>query len=86
MVVKKYILRIYRNDWRSEQEVQFELELLAFLGARGAPVSTAVTTKKGELSFVIDSPEGKRMAVLFHYAEGYAPGNEITIAQSTMLG
>ena len=82
----KYILRIYRNDWRSEQEVQFELELLDFLGAKGAPVSAPVPTKTGDLGFSIDSPEGKRIAVLFQYADGHAPGSEITIEQCTLLG
>jgi len=83
---KKYILRIYRNDWRSEQEIQFELELLAFLGTKDVLVATPLTTNTGGLSFFIDSPEGKRVAALFHYADGYAPGNEITVAQSALLG
>ncbi len=83
---EKFIIRIYRPDWRSEQEIQFELELLAFLGAKDVPVATPLPTKTGGLSFFIDSPEGKRVAALFHYADGYAPANEITIEQSTLLG
>jgi len=83
---EKYILRIYRNDWRSFQEVQFELELLAFLGAKGAPVSFPVPTKSAKLSFIIDSAEGERSAVLFSYADGSAPGNAISIEESTQLG
>ena len=83
---KKYILRIYRNDWRSEQEIQFELELLAFLGTKNVPVATPLHTNAGGPGFFIDSPEGKRVAALFHYADGYAPGNEITIEQSALLG
>jgi len=83
---ESYILRIYRNDWRSEQEVQFELDLLAFLGTKNVLVATPLPTKTGGLSFFIDSPEGRRIAALFHYADGCAPGNEITIKQSTLLG
>lgn len=83
---KKYILRVYRNDWRSEQEVQFELDLLAFIGEKNAPVATPLTTKLNRLSFSIDSPEGKRVAALFHYADGYAPVNDITMEQSALLG
>lgn len=83
---EKYILRIYRTDWRSEREAQFELELLAFLGAKDVLVATPLPTKTDELSFFIDSPEGKRVAALFHYADGYAPGNRITTEQSTLLG
>jgi len=83
---KKYILRIYRNDWRSDQEIQFELELLAYIGERSVQVATPLSTKVDTLSFIIDSPEGKRTSVLFHYADGYAPGNSITAEQSELLG
>jgi len=82
----KYILRIYRNDWRSEQEIQFELELLTFLGKKNAPVATPLLTKTDNLSFTIDSPEGIRIAALFYYADGYAPGKDITLEQSNLLG
>jgi len=82
----KYILRVYRNDWRSDKEIQFELELLAYLGERNAPVATPILTKSDGLSFTIDSPEGKRKVALFHYADGYAPGKDITIEQSNLLG
>jgi len=83
---EKYILRIYRNDWRSTEEIQFELELLAFLRAKTAPVSFPISTKLGELSFLIDTPEGKRSAVLFLYADGSALENAISIEESTQLG
>jgi len=83
---KKYILRIYRSDWRSEQEIQFELELLAFLGAENMPVATPLSTTTGELCSQIDAPEGKRIAALFTYAEGHTPGKEITLEQSALLG
>jgi len=83
---EKYILRVYRNDWRSEQEIQFELDLLAFLGTKKVLVATPLHTKTNELSFFIDSPEGKRTTSLFHYADGYAPGSKITIEQSRLLG
>lgn len=82
----KYILRIYRNNWRSEGEIFFELELLDFLGSHNAPVAAPIATIAGELCFFIDSPEGKRAAALFPYAQGTAPGNEITVEQSTLLG
>jgi Ser/Thr protein kinase RdoA (MazF antagonist) len=82
----KYILRIYRNAWRSEQEARFELELLAFLGNNNAPVAFPLPTNSGELAFSIDSPEGKRTAALFHYADGRAPGNDICVEESALLG
>lgn len=83
---RKYILRIYRKDWRSQEEALFELELLAFLGDRAGGVAFPVPTSNSELSFTIDSPEGQREAALFPYARGYAPGKEISIEESHLLG
>lgn len=83
---KKYILRVYRNDWRTAQEIQFELELLDFLREKNMLVGFPIPTKAGELSFSIESPEGNRIAALFSYADGAAPGNGMSIEESTLLG
>jgi Ser/Thr protein kinase RdoA (MazF antagonist) len=45
-----------------------------------------VPTTNSELSFTIDSPEGQREAALFPYAGGDAPGKEISIEESLLLG
>jgi len=82
----KYILRVYRNDWRTLEEINFELELLAFLDAENASVAAPVPTKSRESSFAIEGPEGKRSAALFYYANGDAPGANISVAQSALLG
>lgn len=83
---KKFILRVYRNNWRSGEETGFELDLLRFLGDKGAPVAFPLLTRMGESSVFIDSPEGKRSVALFHYANGHAPGNDISIEESALLG
>lgn len=82
----KYILRIYRNDWRSLEEINFELDFLDFVGNKTALVATPLATRTGELVFLIDSPEGTRAAALFHYADGHAPGVEVSIEHGTLLG
>lgn len=82
----KFMLRIYRNSWRSQVEAGFELDLLAFLQASGAPVAGPVRTVDGTLAFRIDSPEGERTAALFFYAQGRAPSNEISPDESARLG
>lgn len=84
--VGTYILRIYRNDWRTPADISFELELLAYLRKRNAPVAGPVRTKGGQLGFRIDSPEGERVATLFHYAEGYAPGKDVSAEHCVLLG
>jgi Ser/Thr protein kinase RdoA (MazF antagonist) len=83
---RKFILRIYRNAWRSPEEISLELELLTFLGDKNAPVASPVRTKRGELAFRIESPEGERLATLFYYADGHAPENSISYADSALLG
>lgn len=83
---RRYMLRIYRNDWRSAEEALFELGLLSHLHDRGAPVAGPVRTITRELAFQIESPEGERMAALFCYAEGYAPADVITVDQCVLLG
>jgi Ser/Thr protein kinase RdoA (MazF antagonist) len=83
---RRYILRIYRNDWRSPEDVYFELELLAYLRERNVPVAWPMCTIGGELGFRIESPEGERMAALFHYAEGRAPADGISTEHCVVLG
>ena len=83
---KKYIVRIYRNDWRSQEEIHFELELLNYLRENKQSVAYPIPTKDRELSFEIDSPEGKRHVALFSYANGEALNREITDKESELLG
>lgn len=82
----KFILRIYRNEWRSQEEVYFELELLAFLNGKSEMVAVPLLTKSDELTFFVDSPEGKRAVALFNYADGHAPGKDISIDECGLLG
>lgn len=83
---RKFILRIYRNSWRSHGEARFELELLDYLGSKTDQVARLVHTTRGELAFYIDSPEGERMGAMFHYADGHAPGRDINVGNSELLG
>lgn len=84
--IAKFVLRIYRNNWRSPEEIGFELAALKYLGDKGARVAFPITTRSGDLNFAIDSPEGKRSAALFHYAKGNAPGTNLSIKESELLG
>ena len=81
----KFILRIYRNNWRSEEEVKFEIELLAYLNEKTDLVAELVPTEKNDLTFSIKSPEGTRIAVLFRYADGSAPESAITPGEAELL-
>lgn len=82
----KYILRIYRREWRSTDEILFELQLLLFLREKNAGVSSPNQTTEGKPGFFIDFPEGKRMAVLFDFADGHPPEKETLLETSRVLG
>lgn len=82
---QKYILRIYRNNWRSEDEVLFELEWLDFLKSKTDLVAELIKTKKGDLAFPIDSPEGPRLASMFRYADCKAPTNTVSANDAELL-
>jgi Ser/Thr protein kinase RdoA (MazF antagonist) len=70
---RKYMLRIYsaRKYWvTSEDELRFELDLLAHLHKKQVPVSYAIRRRDGDLLGTLQAPEGVRHFALFTYAEG----------------
>ena len=83
---QKYILRVYRNAWRTEEAIRFELDLLRYLGERGASVSYPINTTSGATCFSIVTPIVQHFAALFPYADGQAPGSAFSVAESHLLG
>jgi len=83
---KIFIFRIYRNDWRSEEEILFELELLNYLDNTKVNVAAPIESKNSKLYNSIECPEGKRITALFSYATGSAPNKEITHKECKLLG
>jgi len=57
-------------NWRSAADINYELEALDHLAAKGESVSTAVRRLDGARITAIPAPEGKRFAVLFTFAPG----------------
>lgn len=66
----KYILRIYKANWRDKSDINFEIELLNHLISNGVPVSHSVMKKDGGYLTELAAPEGVRFAALFTYAAG----------------
>lgn len=66
----KFILRIYKHQWRTESDIQYELDLLAYLKDCGLPVSYPIPRRDGGWLTELNAPEGKRYAALFSYADG----------------
>ena len=82
----KYVLRVYRHNWRDLRDIQAETELIQFLRAEGVGVSFPVPDKAGGMIQEIAAPEGLRYAVLFSYAEGRPPLPQITMEHSRAAG
>ncbi len=82
----KYIFRVYRSSWRSPEEIEFELNLLDDLASKTPQVAAACRNQRGSLSISVPSVEGTRLAALFRFAPGSAPGQAITASQSMQLG
>jgi Ser/Thr protein kinase RdoA (MazF antagonist) len=82
----KYILRVYRHNWRNLQDIESEMELLQYLKGHGVSVSYPIPDKDDNLIQSIRAPEGLRYAVLFSYAKGDPPLNAISPEQARSAG
>lgn len=82
----KYVLRVYRHNWRNLADIEAETELIMFLQSKGVGVSSPVPDRDGAMIREIDAPEGIRYSVLFSYAEGRPPLPAITLEQSRATG
>lgn len=67
---RNYSLRVYRHDWRSLQEVEFEIEALVHLKVAGFDVAYPIERRDGGFITVIRAPEGIRYATLTRWVEG----------------
>ncbi len=83
---RRYVLRVSHAHWRSKAEIEFELELLAFLHKNYIPVAHPLTTNDGQLAIEIPALEGKRYAALFTYAAGQVAIGDLNKAQAQKLG
>jgi Ser/Thr protein kinase RdoA (MazF antagonist) len=70
----RYMLRIYRHGWRTQSDIQYELDALRHLTNKKINVASPILSREGKIFHTISAPEGKRYVVLFTYA----PGKEIT--------
>lgn len=82
----KFFVRIYRAEWRTPEEIQFELDLLDYLKDNEQPVSSPLQTKQNDLSFQVTCPEGTRLGAVFSFAAGESLAHEITKYEAQLLG
>ncbi|MBL0329124.1 MAG: phosphotransferase [Bacteroidetes bacterium] len=82
---KKYILRVYKHNWRAEDSIETELKLLNFLKENDISVSFPITDIHSQFIQRLEAPEGVRYAVLFSYAEGEQI-RKLNLEQAELLG
>jgi Ser/Thr protein kinase RdoA (MazF antagonist) len=72
-----YYLRAYRRQWRTLEDILYELDVLNHLKHKGFPAAKPVPYKDGQLFCAVQAPEGRRWLALFTEA----PGSEINYTQ-----
>ena len=65
-----YFLRVYHCNWRTQQDIEAEIDLLNYLREQDLAVSAPVKSADGRYVQLINAPEGLRFSVLFAEAEG----------------
>lgn len=81
----KYIFKVYRNNHRSFNEIQGEVELLNILKKNGAKVAYPISDTNGNYIQKFNVGEGPRYGILFSYAKGKALHN-LTENQLKIVG
>ncbi|ESA35680.1 aminoglycoside phosphotransferase [Leptolyngbya sp. Heron Island J] len=67
---ESFILRVYRNNWRTRSAIEFELDALIHLHRANAAVATPIARKDGEFITPIMAPEGERYVIVTQFAPG----------------
>lgn len=66
----RYILRAYRTQQRTLPDILYECDLIRFLAQQGVAVATPIVNRSGQVTAVLEAPEGPRYIVLFTHAPG----------------
>ncbi|MEM9807570.1 MAG: phosphotransferase [Cyanobacteria bacterium P01_D01_bin.56] len=67
---ENYILRVYRQGWRTRSAIEFELEALLYLQSRGARIACPIARRDGGFISSVMAPEGERYVIVTEYAWG----------------
>jgi len=82
----KYAVRAWRANWRTMDDVAYELEYLDFLRDSGIGVAPAIRTKDGHHYFTVEAPEGPRVLAVFEWAPGRKFAEQLDEDMAVRLG
>lgn len=80
----KFVLRVYRNHWRSLDDIQWELRLINHAASKHVRIAVPIRNSDGRLITELLAAEGIRYAVLFSFADGDRP--ELNVEHSKSFG
>lgn len=83
--IEKFILRVYKHNWRTLESIETEVKLLNYLRENKMHVSYPLEDRSSNYIHALQAPEGERYAVLFSYAEGVQI-RKLSTEQSYLLG
>jgi Ser/Thr protein kinase RdoA (MazF antagonist) len=69
----RFILKVFRHNWRAPDEVAYEVELMQHLARCGLRVQPPVSSHTGAYVHLLPAPEGQRPAVLYPLLLGRLP-------------
>lgn len=72
------ILKVYRSQFRSEEEVAWETDLQAYLAASGLGIVPIISLADGSLTGAVETDEGSRPVTLSPFIEGIKPDHPLT--------
>lgn len=70
---RKFMLKVYRAGWRSQEALTQEIAAIEHAHARGVKVAAPIARRDGNWITYIRAPEGIRPAILFPWVKGRAP-------------
>jgi Ser/Thr protein kinase RdoA (MazF antagonist) len=70
---KRYVLKIYGKEWRSDEEILWELDFTEHLSSKGIPVANVISDKNGNKLNKIVTDDIDNSVVLFEFAYGEKP-------------
>ena len=85
-VAKQYAVRAWRANWRTMDDVAYELEYLEFLKGKGLPVAAGIRCLSGARYFVVQAPEGPRALAAFEWVPGVKFADRIDLELAAQLG
>jgi Ser/Thr protein kinase RdoA (MazF antagonist) len=84
--LRRYFLKVYACNWRTESDVLFELDFIRHLDRKGISAALPLAGRNGEAVQWLELPEGRRCFVLSAAARGLPLAEQPDDVQARLLG